>query len=120
MAFHALLRYRHVRCILLGGGDVLFLAPPELVLDLPPETRLSLFPMGRVAGHSEGLAWPIDGLDLAPDRKICTSNRTVGPVRLKFSAAQMLVILPRCCLEPALVALLALSAPTELWSMADV
>jgi thiamine pyrophosphokinase len=119
-AFHALLRYRHVRCILLGPEDVLFLAPPELALDLPLATRLSLFPMGPVAGHSEGLAWPIDGLNLAPDYKIATSNHTVGPVRLKFSGAQMLVILPRDCLQPALFALLALSAPADLWPAADV
>jgi thiamine pyrophosphokinase len=66
------------------------------------------------------LAWPIDGLNLAPDGKIATSNHTVGPVRLKFSGAQMLVILPRDCLEPALVALLALSAPADLWPAADV
>jgi thiamine pyrophosphokinase len=119
-AFHALLRYRHVRCILLGPKDVLFLAPPKLVLDLPLATRLSLFPMGPVAGHSEGLAWPIGGLNLAPDGKIATSNHTVGPVWLEFSGAKMLVILPRDCLEPAIVGLLALSAPEELWPVADV
>jgi thiamine pyrophosphokinase len=119
-AFHALLRYRHMRCILLGSEDVVFLAPPKLALDLPSETRLSLFPMGPVAGHSEGLAWPIDGLNLAPDGKIGTSNWTIGPVRLKFSGAQMLVILPRRCLEPALFALMALAAPVDLWPAADV
>lgn len=82
------------RCLILGPRDVTFLCPPELELDLPPGTRLSLFPMGRVAGQSQGLRWPIRGLDFAPDGQIGTSNQATGPVRLAFDAPKMLVILP--------------------------
>lgn len=83
------------RCLLLGARDICFLCPPELTLDLPPGTRFSLFPMGRVAGRSEGLEWPIDGLDFRPDGQVGTSNRVAGPVRLWMEAPRMLVILPR-------------------------
>ena len=47
--FHGLLRYCHQRCMLLGSEDVVFLAPPEMSLELPEQTRVSLFPMGAVA-----------------------------------------------------------------------
>lgn len=89
-----LLRAPHQRCLILGPRDLTFLAPPEIHLDLPPGTRLSLFPMGPVTGDSEGLRWPIPGLDFAPDGQIGTSNEVTGPVRLRFAAPKMLVILP--------------------------
>jgi thiamine pyrophosphokinase len=110
--FHGLLRYCHQRCMLLGSEDVVFLAPPEMSLELPQQTRISLFPMGAVQGTSEGLFWPIDGLAFAPGQTIGTSNLTEGPVRLRLSAAQMLVILPRNCFEFAFEALLT---TTSLW-----
>lgn len=84
-------------CILIAGDDVITLCPPEIALDLPPGTRLSLFPMGPASGKARGLIWPIDGLDFAPDRRIGTSNATTGPVHLQI-AGPMLLILPRAYL----------------------
>jgi thiamine pyrophosphokinase len=89
-------------CLILSGSDVTFLAPPEMRLDLPLGSRLSLFPMGPVTGESEGLRWPIAGLHFAPDGMIGTSNEVVGPVSLRFSARRMLVILPLAALPAAL------------------
>ncbi len=98
-----LLRRPDLPCFLLGSADVIFLAPPKLALFLPRGTRVSLFPLGPVAGRSTGLDWPIDGIDFAPDRAIGTSNRaTGGRVSLEFDAAKMLVILPRAQLGAAL------------------
>ena len=75
----------------------------DLVLDLPIGSRLSLFPMGTVEGESEGLRWPLKGLHFAPDGMIGTSNEVAAPeVTLQFSAARMLVILPRSALVAAL------------------
>lgn len=94
-------------CLLIGAQDVIFAAPPVLDLRLHPGDRLSLFPMARVTGRSRGLQWPIDGLDLAPDGRIGTSNRVSAPrVRLEFDAPGMLVILPRARLDAALRGLL--------------
>lgn len=81
-------------CILLAGDDAIALAPSEIALDLPPGTRVSLFPMGPARGRSQGLEWPIDGLDLAPDGRVGTSNRATGPLRLAIEGP-MLLILPR-------------------------
>lgn len=95
------------RCLLLGAEDVVFLCPPELALDLPHGMRFSLFPMGPVAGRSEGLEWPIDGLDFTPAGRVGTSNRVTGPVRLRVDAPLMLVILPRAALDEVVRSLAA-------------
>lgn len=104
--FNVLVRRTEKACILLGRHDIVFAAPAEIALDLPGGCRVSLFPMAPVRGYSQGLHWPIDGLEMAPDRRVGTSNRVLaaptGAVRLAFSAPGMLVILPREALGAAL------------------
>ena len=107
--YNAMLRHADRRCVLVGECDIIFLAPPTLTIPLAPGTRVSLFPLSRVAGHSQGLRWPISGLDFRPDGKIGTSNEAVGSVTLDWDRAGMLVILPRDCLEVAVKALVAQS-----------
>lgn len=80
--------------ILLAGEDAITLCPPDIALDLPAGTRLSLFPMGPATGRSTGLVWPIAGLNFAPDSRTGTSNRSTGPVTLQIDGP-MLLILPR-------------------------
>jgi thiamine pyrophosphokinase len=103
----ALVRHAAQRCILLGEVDLMFLCPPALSLPLEAGCRVSLFPMGAVEGASDGLRWPINGLRLAPDGRIGTSNIAEGPVRLEVTAPKLLVILPAETLDlvaPALQA----------------
>ncbi len=104
-AFNTLVCHPDRRCILVGEQDLAFLCPPSLKLDVPPETPLSLFPMGAVEGISEGLRWPIAGLNFAPDGRVGTSNMTTGPVFLNVTAPKMLVILPLSSLECVAAAL---------------
>ncbi len=92
------------KVVLIAEQEVAFLAPLELRLDLPPGTRLSLFPMGPVTGESRGLRWPIDGLTFTPAGRIGTSNEVTGPVWLRL-VGPMLVLLPRPFLRHALCAL---------------
>jgi thiamine pyrophosphokinase len=99
---NGLVQHPDRRCLLLSGQDVVFLAPREMALTLPKGSRLSLFPMGAVEGTSEGLRWPLEGLHFTPGGMIGTSNQVVGPVRLRFSADLMLVILPRSAMAAAL------------------
>lgn len=99
---NALVRAPTRRALILSPQDVTFLAPLEMELALPVGTRLSLYPMGAVEGESAGLRWPLQGLKFAPDGMIGTSNEVSGPVRLRFSAAKMLVILPVRYLPEAL------------------
>lgn len=99
---NTLVRHPEKRCLILSATDVTFLAPRDLALTLPRGSRLSLYPMGPVEGTSEGLRWPLDGIPFAPDGMIGTSNEVSGPVRLRFSADRMLVILPRSAVAAAL------------------
>lgn len=110
-ALSSLARHAHQRCLLLGPRDLAFLAPPEMTLRLRPGSRLSLFPLGPVTGESEGLRWPLQGLDFAPMGMIGTSNEVSAPeVRLRFDRAGMIVILPRLALAAALDGLLTTGA----------
>ena len=109
-ACNALVRAAHQRCVLLGSDDVIFLAPPSLRLDLPERARVSLFPMGAVEGVSEGLRWPIQGLNFAPDRQIGTSNAALGPVFLNMTAPKMLVMVALEHLEAVVAGLSAAPA----------
>ncbi|MFO1203143.1 MAG: thiamine diphosphokinase [Tabrizicola sp.] len=107
-AFSTLIARAERRCILIGPEDLAFAAPPRIELSLVPGEPFSLFPMARVTGRSEGLEWPIDGINFAPDGMIGTSNRVVARrVRLEFDQRGMLVILPRRRLDAAIRALRA-------------
>ncbi len=98
-ALSGLLRAPGTRCILIGTADIAFLVPPQLSLRLAVGMRLSLFPFGAVRGESQGLEWPIDGLELAPGGRIGTSNRVSAPlVRLRTDTPALVAILPRAAL----------------------
>ena len=56
-------------------------------------------------GRSEGLEWPINGLELDPMARIGTSNRATGPLRLEADGPGLLVILPRARLADVVAAL---------------
>ena len=97
-ACNTLIRHPERRVILIGRNTLMLLAPPSLRLELEQDSLVSLFPMGAVEGVSDGLEWPIAGLNFAPDGKVGTSNRALGPaqgaVHLSFTAPKMLLILP--------------------------
>lgn len=97
------------RVVLLAPEDIVFAAPPRLVLPLMPGTRLSLYPMGPSRGSSVGLEWPIDGIEFHPGGQVGTSNRAKGLVTLRIEG-QMLVMLPRETLGSVLTALRLSSA----------
>lgn len=105
-AFNTLVRRPERRCVLLGPVTLAFLAPPALNLALAPDTPVSLFPMGAVEGVSDGLAWPIAGLNFTPDGQIGTSNRATGDISVNFTAPKMLMLLPSQTVDLVVRALL--------------
>ena len=109
-AYNVMVRHPARRCILLSGDELVMLAPPSLRLDLEAGTRVSLFPLGAVEGVSDGLRWPLAGLNFAPDGRVGTSNEATGPVEMAFTSPKMLVILPATTLELVVGALMAQSA----------
>ena len=84
-----------LRVIVVGPADLIFHAPPRVALDLPVGSRLSLYPLARVTGRSEGLRWPIAGLVFEPSGRIGTSNEVSGPVVIESDGPGLLVITPR-------------------------
>ncbi len=83
--------------VLIGEVDLVFHLPQTTRLTLPVGTRISTFPMGKVAGvTSTGLEWPLDGLQLSPSGSISTSNRSTAPEITLINPNQpLLCILPR-------------------------
>jgi len=114
-ACNTLVRHPGRRCVLLGETDLMVLCPPAIHLDLPEGCRVSLFPMGAVEGASDGLRWPIGGLNFAPDGCIGTSNAARGAVHLTVTSPKMLLMLPVEMLD---VLVTALSESAAHWSEA--
>lgn len=106
----AMLRRPEKRVVLLGEADAIALAPPgrEIALRLGIGARVSLFPLRPVmARFSAGLEWPVDGLAMAPEGQIGTSNRAVAEtVRLRFDRPGAVLILERRAVETLVAAVL--------------
>ncbi|WP_300038141.1 thiamine diphosphokinase [uncultured Roseobacter sp.] len=109
--FHTLTVRCEMPVLLLGAEDVIFLCPPVFRMAAEPGLRVSLFPMGPVTGRSQGLEWPIDGLDFAPGLRSGTSNRATGDIHLEMDAPMMLCLMPRESLAAVAAALLRPEAP---------
>lgn len=106
-AMNVMVGHRGAPLLAVGPEDVILAAPPKLELRMAAGDRLSLFPMAPVTGRSEGLRWPIEGIEFAPAGRVGTSNEAEGPVRLAFDAPGMLVMLPRRRIDVAIRAVLA-------------
>ena len=104
-ALHALARFAHQPCVLLGAHELVFLAPPALSLPTREGDLVSLFPLAPVVGHSQGLQWEIDGLAFDPLHKIGTSNAATGPCHIQMQAPAMVMMLPRRLIQPVVLQL---------------
>ncbi|WP_316247449.1 thiamine diphosphokinase [Roseobacter fucihabitans] len=110
---HTLVMRPEAACIILGADDIIFLCPRMFTLPLEPGTRVSLFPLGAVMGRSQGLEWPIEGLEFAPWGASGTSNRATGDLHLEMDDPFMLCILPRRFLGAVTERLAGMPAPAR-------
>lgn len=101
-AFNTLVQRHATPCVLLGAQEVIFHLTHPVALPTEAGEVVSLFPMQRVRGRSEGLEWPIDGLEMSPMGRIGTSNRALGAIRLEPEGEGLLVILPQRLLADVL------------------
>ncbi|MGR3758598.1 thiamine diphosphokinase [Roseobacteraceae bacterium NS-SX3] len=104
-AFHTLVQDHPSPCILIGESELVFHIRGAVELPLLPGEVVSLFPMRPVTGQSQGLKWPIGGLELSPHGRIGTSNRALGPVRIETDGPGLLGIVPRRCLKALMQAI---------------
>lgn len=101
-----LVRHPDRRCILIGDETITLLCPPQITLNLPKGSAVSLYPMADVGCESAGLRWSTTGLRFAPDNRIATLNKVDGTVTLRPDAPKMLLILPRAALDITVPAVL--------------
>ena len=101
-----LVRYPHMRCLLLGNKDLMFVIPPDFTLNLDAGVRVSLFPMAACRVKSIGLQWPTNEFHFAPDGQVGISNKSTGVIRLTPESPKMLAILPLNCLDKVKEALM--------------
>lgn len=110
-ATHVLLKRSDRRVVLITEGEILFLVPRRWRIGLPCAMRLSLYPLAPArALRSEGLRWPLDGLDLEVGERVGISNETSGEtVEIDFAGSgewsTVLAILERAHLDAALASL---------------
>ena len=98
-AIHALMTLPHDRPVMLvGDTDLVLRLKGDIAFEAEPGDRVSLWPLGSQAFQSsEGLKWPLDGLEMAAGRLIGTSNMAVGRlVRINAGPGDgYAVIMPR-------------------------
>jgi thiamine pyrophosphokinase len=98
-AIHALMTLPHDRPVMLvGDTDLVLRLRGDIAFEAEPGDRVSLWPLGSQAFHSsQGLKWPLDGLEMAAGRMIGTSNAAAGrTVRINAGAGDgYAVIMPR-------------------------
>lgn len=102
-AFNTLVRSQ-ARLLLVGSHDVAFhlKGGRDYRFECGAGLRVSLFPFHPVSGESEGLHWPIRGLDFTPGGRVGTSNHATGPVRIRMDGDGMIALLPRSALDIAI------------------
>ena len=110
----SIVKYHFKKVILLGRHDIIFHMPKIFEIDLPLNTRVSLYPLQKITGVNDiGLRWPISGMKFDPLKLVGTSNMTImGKVKVSLSNNGMLMILPRSCLTNVKEALDRINFPT--------
>ena len=86
--------------VLIGEEDVCVVCPKYLKLELPLNTRFSLFPMDHTNARSKGLMWNVDGISMNPNGKISTSNENVkSHIEVWIDNGLALAIFPHSVLQ---------------------
>ncbi len=95
-ALNVLAKYPDRQILLIGAEDVILLCPQDFSVNLPVDTRLSLFPVGPVLGmYSDGLKWELNGVDMDSAGKISASNLTSATrTCISYDQGALLLILP--------------------------
>lgn len=90
--------------LLVDADDVSFLAPVgRCVLDLPPDSRISLMPIGRAKVSVSGVVWPFENQLMTPAGFTSPSNQVKDGVVVETDGP-VLITLPQACLPQALKA----------------
>lgn len=98
-SFNAISKSNQI-AFLIGEEDVCVVCPKYLKLELPLNTRFSLFPMDHTNARSKGLMWNVDGISMNPNGKISTSNENVkSHIEVWIDNGLALAIFPHSVLQ---------------------
>ena len=107
---HALAAQRNSSAVMLcGTHDVLACLRGDITFAAAPGARVSIWPLGRQAfRRSDGLRWPLDGLEMQLGGVIGTSNEaSAEQVEIEAAAGDgYAVIMPVSCADLLLAAML--------------
>jgi thiamine pyrophosphokinase len=90
---NALVKFSHPT-IVLGDKDLIFHLPKKFEIELPINSRFSLFPLKEIDTiTSEGLKYPLDGILFSPTKRVGTSNSSVQKkIKISYEGEGMLAI----------------------------
>ena len=91
--------------VLVSQRELAFVAPRKLMLELPLNSALALYPLISARLTTRGLLYPLDNAEVAPDGLISTSNEVVGRVEIETDRHAILVTAPLAALETVIGAL---------------
>ncbi len=106
-ALNVLVRKVEQPVILIGDDDLVMRLPNNFAVSLPQGTDIAVLPMTPAQVWSRGLKWDMDGLGLAPDGMVSSSNKVVGPNVSIRARGSVLLTLPKDQLDVAIAALRA-------------
>jgi thiamine pyrophosphokinase len=94
---HISQKYPRVHIIFFSEDDAIFLIPKKWEINLPLNTRISLYPLSPTKiKHSEGFKYPLGGLTLEQGNQIGTSNENIQKeVSLEKIEGTLLGIIPK-------------------------
>lgn len=104
-ALHVMLKYHDKPVVLVGDHDLLFLAPRQVVLNLPVGMRFSLMPMAQARVDTIGLKWNLSDAAMSLKEFIGTSNEVVSSPVSVYALGGLAVILPPEALEAVIIGL---------------
>ena len=102
---HTVQKHHALKSVLLiGSEDLILICSRSIKLSVPADIRVSVYPMSRtVFSASQGLQYPLNGLDMQQGELIGTSNRSCADtIEIQPESGIFALILPVTCLPSVL------------------
>lgn len=94
---HVFEEFKNKQLVFFSEDDVIFDLPKEFEIELPVATRISVYPLSPTRFiSSEGLKYPLDGLELEQGKIIGTSNENIDElVKIKYDQGSTIGLIPK-------------------------
>jgi thiamine pyrophosphokinase len=94
---HVFEKFRNKKLLFFSKDDAIFHLPKDFKIELPIGTRISLYPLSPTKFiSSEGLKYPLNGLELKQGKLIGTSNENINKlVKIKHDYGLTIGLIPK-------------------------